>query len=420
MAPLSKQIELSKSDPNLIGSVKLDGSKSISNRVLIIRALSNDQFEFENLSTSDDTHHLKKALANIDGPIDIGHAGTSMRFSTAYYALKEKTQIITGSDRMKQRPIGILVDALREIGGDIEYLEKEGYPPLQINPFKGQITNEIHINGNISSQFISALLLIAPSLPQGLTIHIKNELVSRPYVEMTTELMKFFGAEITWKNHSIQVSPGTYSSQDFRVEADWSAASYYYVLAAFAKELDLKLYGLSEESLQADQAITGIARRFGVETSYGENFIHLKKKDDLIPEFFEYDFIKCPDIAQSVFTLCAGWGTKGLFSGLQTLAIKETDRTKAMANELSKTQVYLSQLPDRFSKKGVNYFMQEGQCTFKDVPVFDSYQDHRMAMSLACLGILNSVRINDPSVVNKSYPTFWKDLESLGFTIQGE
>ncbi len=414
------RITLHKKDRSLSGTIQLDGSKSISNRLLIIQALCSDDFAIHNISTSKDSQVLENILKSDSLIKDVGHAGTSMRFSTAFYAMQKGTQEITGSDRMKQRPIGPLVNALNHLGADIQYKDKEGYPPLMVGPFRGMQTQHIPLDASISSQFISALLLIAPHLVKALEIKLIGDLVSRPYIEMTIDLMKEFGAEVTWANNLITIQPQPYQAKDYTVEADWSAASYYYVMAAFANELDLKLNGLFRESLQGDAVIQEIMKNFDIHTAFTLDGVHLTKTHELAPPFLEYNFIKAPDIAQSVFTLCAGTGTSGLFSGLKTLHIKETDRIKAMQTELEKLQVYLSKLPPRFSKnKEVQYYMQEGRTKWPEQMVtFETYKDHRMAMSLACLAMFHKIHIEDPKVVEKSYPNFWDDLISLGFTIQ--
>ncbi len=416
MAINSDPITLHKDSKILKGTIQLDGSKSISNRLLIIQALCEDEFEIKHLSTSDDTSVLKNALKEGPETIDIGHAGTSMRFSTAFFALNSDTQIITGSNRMKERPIGPLVDALNSLGANITYVEKEGYPPLKVGSFTNKNVDEIKINAGISSQFITAILLIAPYLKNGLTIHLEGSLVSRSYIHLTIEIMRYYGIEIQWNENAITISPGKYSAKASTVESDWSAASYYYVMAAFANEVDLELTGLQEDSFQGDAAIKTIMESFGIKTSPTDQGIRLQKTENSIP-FLEYDFITCPDIAQSIFVLCGGLGVNGLFSGLQTLSIKETDRIKAMQTELAKLQVYLSKLPERFSKSDMDFYMQDGKASFSEGVEFDTYKDHRMAMSLACLAMLFPVTIKEKNVVSKSYGNFWKDLESLGFSL---
>ena len=403
------------------GEITLSGSKSISNRVLLIRALCVEKFEIFNLSDSDDTISMEKLISSSDGILDAHHAGTTFRFLTAYFSRKSGTQILTGSERMKQRPVKALVDALNSLGANIEYLEKDGYPPLKINPPSDSVKNEISLPANISSQYITALLLISPVIPGGLTIRLEGEIVSAPYIEMTIGIMQYFGVKVDWNGQTLHVAHQTYVPKDYHVEADWSAASYYYIIAGFSNSADIILKGLHKNSLQGDSAIAEIANKFSIETTFNDHEIRiLKPQKSVSPDHFEYNFIKVPDIAQSISVLCAGLGTHGLFSGLQTLKIKETDRIAALQNELAKVGVFLNKMPDRLSKKtGIEYYMQEGKCMSDElnIPEVNTYNDHRMAMSFAPIGLLFPIRINDPQVVSKSYPLFWKDLGILGFEI---
>ncbi|MEY4902313.1 MAG: hypothetical protein RLZZ292_128 [Bacteroidota bacterium] len=414
-------LNISRPNRQIIGEITLDGSKSISNRVLIVRALCNAPFEIKNISTSKDTQTLLHLLENTTGNVyDAGPAGTTFRFLTAYLAMKEGTQIMTGSERMKQRPIGNLVDALRKIGAHIEYLENEGYPPLMIHsPNRIGGTNQLSIPANVSSQFITALLLIAPSLPEGLELTLEGNIVSRSYIEMTLEMMAYFGIKTTWEGNTIVVKAQTYQAKSFTVEADWSAASYYYAIAAFAEEdLDLQLNGLYSNSTQGDSALVKMMPSLGIETTFNEKGIHLSKKGTVEP-FFEWDFIRCPDIAQTLAVICGGLGVQGVFTGLETLRIKETDRILALQNELGKMQVWLSKLPARFSKKHPEkeYYTTEGKAVLDETITFPTYEDHRMAMAFAPLAMLGNINIEEPNVVVKSYPQFWEDLKGLGFEI---
>lgn len=410
---------LSKSDRNIKGRIRLDGSKSISNRALIIRALCEESFDIHHLSTSNDSTTLLKLLKNIEGDaeLDAGAAGTTFRFMTAYLALQAGSQILTGSARMKQRPIGVLVDALRQLGANIEYLENEGYPPLKIHTPQLTNSNHIKIPASVSSQYISALLMIAPILPNGLALELTGKIVSRPYIEMTLRLMDYFGIQHEWNDQIIKVAPQKYRAKDFTVEADWSAASYYYAIAAFADHLDLHLEGLNQKSLQGDAVIAELMTAFGVSTHYSDHSLHLQKTDTIAP-MFEQDFIQCPDIAQTLAVICAGMGISGLFTGLETLKIKETDRIEALKNELAKVQSWFSQLPAKFSKKSEKeYYMLEGKAQLEH-PTFATYEDHRMAMAFAPLSMLGKITIEEPMVVSKSYPRFYEDLESIGFKIE--
>ncbi len=410
---------ISKPNRRIVGELTLDGSKSISNRILIIKALCEKDFEVHHLSTSKDTTTLVKLLAQKDSNVfDAGAAGTTFRFMTAYLALQNGTQILTGSERMKQRPIGKLVNALRSLGCNIEYLENEGYPPLKINTPNELIINELSIAADTSSQYITALLLIAPTLPEGLRLTLEGNIVSLPYIKMTLALMAHFGVQHAWEGNTIVVKRQAYEAKNITVEADWSAASYYYSIAAFADELDLTLNGLFADSLQGDAVVSKMGELFGISTENTEGGIRLTKSEKPVTELFEWDFLECPDIAQTLAVLCAGVGVQGLFTGLETLFIKETDRVAALKNELAKMNVSFSKLPLRFSQKTQKqYFMVEGKAQFDTTPVFPTYEDHRMAMSFAPLAMLHPVDIEDPSVVVKSYVEFWDDLKTLGFEV---
>jgi 3-phosphoshikimate 1-carboxyvinyltransferase len=416
--------EISKSDRRIVGDITLDGSKSISNRLLIIKALCKKPFEIHNLSTSKDTQTLDKLLnqPTSENTFDCGAAGTTFRFLTAYLALQNGTHILTGSERMKQRPIGKLVTALRSLGCNIDYLENEGYPPLQINAPNDLTINELSIAADTSSQYITALLLIAPTLPNGLRLTLQGTIVSLPYINMTLALMQHFGVQHAWDGNTIIVEKQDYVSKNITVEADWSAASYYYALAVFADELDLTLRGLFKDSLQGDSVATDLGFHFGVDTIFDadtEGVLKLKKTGNPMIELFEWDFLKCPDIAQTFAVICAGTGVQGLFTGLETLFIKETDRVEALKTELAKGNTYFTKLPIRFSRRSQKqFFTIEGQLGFAETPTFPTYEDHRMAMSFAPLAMYQPVRIEDPSVVNKSYGNYWRDLTVLGFDIK--
>ncbi len=406
------RIRLHKKDRILKGEISLPGSKSIANRALIIQALCDEPFEISNLSSAKDTRTLLKLLESSENTLDAGPAGTTFRFMTAYLSLQVGTQILTGSERMKQRPIGVLVEALNELGTNIEYLDKEGYPPLRIHPSESiGKKNEISVAADISSQYISALLMIAPQLPEGLTIHFKGEPVSLPYIRMTLNMMAFFGIRYEENRYSITVFPQKYQAKDFGVEADWSAASYYYALAAISDEAELRINGLFEQSLQGDSVIAKISELFGVTTDFHDKYIILRKgKKISLPSHFEYDFTECPDIAQTVAVICAALGISAKFEGLKTLRIKETDRIDALKQELAKTKVIIT---PHSTEQGEGMDIN-GKCIV-DAPCFSTYEDHRMAMALAPLALLSPIEIEEPEVVVKSYPDFWKDLESLGF-----
>jgi len=402
--------KFNKKDKILKGTIVLNGSKSISNRALIIRALSGHDFKIHKLSNAEDTQTLDRLLKSDESLLDVKAAGTTFRFLTAYLSLQSDTQTLTGSARMKQRPVGPLADALQRLGADIQYLEKDGYPPIKIgSPNIGQ-SNQLTIDAGISSQFISALLMIAPNLPNGLELTLAGNIVSQPYIDMTLNLMGYFGIKWEQKENIIFIKPQKYQSRDFTVEADWSAASYYYTLAALADEADLQLDGLFETSVQGDAVLAEMMTTFGVETTFNESGIRLyKKANTKMPEVFSYDFLSCPDIAQSLAVVCAGLGVKADFTGLQTLRIKETDRIDALEKELDKVGI-------QFSKSESDAFAFSGKAVV-NAPIFDTYEDHRMAMSLAALALYGNVLVNEPDVVQKSYPLFWDDLESLGFLV---
>jgi 3-phosphoshikimate 1-carboxyvinyltransferase len=412
--------KISKKNKNIVGSIELESSKSISNRVLIIRALCDYSFQINRLSGAKDTQTLLRLLDQKDTTFDAGHAGTTFRFMTAFLATQQGTQIMTGSERMQQRPVGELVTALNELGADIKYLKNEGYPPLEINtPTDFGKNNQLSILATTSSQFITALLLIAPTLPNGLELTLEGNIVSRPYIEMTLSLMDFFGVKNTWKGNKISIAPQKYTAQTFTVESDWSAASYYFSMAAFAEELDLELIGLQENSLQGDSAIVEMMEEFGVKTTFSEHGLRLTKNDEEKTPLFEYDFLRCPDIAQTLAVACAGVGIQGLFSGLETLRVKETDRIAALKNELAKVNSRFYALPKRFSQKSTKeYFSLEEKAVWEQTPTFSTYEDHRMAMSFAPLAMFSPIQIEHPNVVEKSYPDFWNDFKKLDFEIE--
>jgi len=413
---------VSKKDRNLFGEIHLDGSKSISNRALIIRALSGGHFKIDHLSSSKDTE-LMQRLLKTEGPIlDAGAAGTTFRFMTAFLAFQGGTQTLTGTDRMKQRPVGVLVEALRKLGANIEFLENEGYPPLKIHPpQKERVANELDIPADTSSQYISALLMIAPTVPQGITINLKGNIVSRPYLEMTLRMMAYFGVKHEWEGQQIRVAPQTYEPKDFLVEADWSAASYWYAMAAFSDECDLTLHGLFEESLQGDSVLPQMMKGLGVESEFNGHSVRLTKSSNSAKPLFEWDFLPCPDLAQTLAVVCAGKGVHGVFTGLETLRIKETDRIAALKAELAKVNTQLIKLPPHFSKNSTKeFYMIDGKAALGSVPVFETYEDHRMAMAFAPLAFFGKIQIQDPDVVGKSYPMFWEDLKKVGFEIGEE
>lgn len=410
-----KSILLSKDDSILKGVISLPGSKSISNRALILQALSNNHFNIHELSEAKDSSVLKNILSEDihQGAVDVGPAGTTMRFLTAYFSIKENVDIIlTGSARMQERPIRILTDALGELGADIAFENKSGFPPLRIKGKKLNKTKQISIPGNISSQYISALLLIAPLLPDGLIIDLKGEITSEPYISMTLSLMEYMGIHFERKEQNITIPSQEINGRDIYIEPDWSSASYWYGMAACAQEADLLLKGLKKESLQGDAAIAEIMKDFGVETIFSKDGARLIKSGES-KENIHIDFKNCPDLAQTVIVCSALLGKNISVSGLETLKIKETDRVLALQQELSKLGIV-------FFQKAENYFLDTKDKNFStSSPVYiKTYEDHRMAMSFAMLALKGiEVEMENPQVVEKSYPGFWNDLKKCGFKI---
>ncbi len=393
----------------LSGEVTLDGSKSISNRVLVIQALTEGDFEIKGLSTSDDTNALLAALKSKEPLKDVGAAGTTMRFLTAYYALQKGEWILTGSERMKQRPIGILVDALGHLGADIQYLEGEGCPPLKIQggTLKG---GKVRMSAGVSSQYLSALLMIAPVLKEGLVLELEGQLVSRPYLMMTLNVMHYFGIEYSFEGNIITIAPQAYIARNFVVEADWSAASYYYGMAVLSSTANIYLKGLHKESLQGDRVLVEMMETLGIKSEFTEEGVRLSKAGEL-PQTFQYNFMECPDLAQTLAVACAGARIPAIFDGLITLSIKETDRTAALRDELAKFGVV-------FQGEGDHWEMTVEQANFeaKKRITIATYHDHRMAMAFAALALKykGGLIIENAMVVTKSYGNFWEDLKQVG------
>jgi 3-phosphoshikimate 1-carboxyvinyltransferase len=384
---------------------------------LIIRALCKDHFEIHRLSGSDDTDALVTMLASTDDVLYSGHAGSSYRFMVAKACLDNHEVTINASEQLRRRPIGPLVKALQTLGADITYLNKEGFPPLIINPSKhfGQKINEVTLQAGISSQYLTALLLIAPVLPNGLTIHLAGDPISVSYIHMTLAMMEYFGVGHTWTGNTIRIEHGAYKAKDYTVEGDWSAASYFYSMAALAEKAEIHIEGLGQHSIQGDAVTHEIFTQLGVETTFKENGVLIKKKEvsERIKDF-SYDFSHCPDIAQTMMVTLAGLGIKGVLSGLRTLRIKESDRIMAMHTELARVKTKLNVKEEGDSITALIF----GKAKWKDRGKFDTYEDHRMAMSLTPLALLNPIIIKEPEVVSKSYPGFWKDIESIGVKIE--
>lgn len=422
-------------------TIDLPASKSLSNRALILSALCDGKCRLEHLSDCDDTRVMLSALKEesssaVVSPriVDIGAAGTSMRFLTAYFAQCEGAEVImTGTDRMKQRPIGILVDALRALGADIEYAEQEGFPPLRISGRKLR-GGKLSMDGSTSSQYISAILMIAPKLNEGLELTLEGEVTSRPYIDMTLRMMEEFGVKTSWTSDlSLRVDPQSYRASRYAVESDWSAASYWYQICLLATDMLTDYYsyllkGLKAESLQGDSRIKDLFAELGVKTQFtGEGAIisHIFAKDSLpqteeekkardafnFPDRCTWNLCNQPDLAQTMIATCCAIGYPFDISGLHTLRIKETDRLAAMQTELAKFGYsLLIEGDDRMSWDGT-------ELSDKQAPIIDTYHDHRMAMSLAPMAVFGDLYICNPEVVSKSYPAFWDHLRSAGFSI---
>ena len=402
-----KDLTLRHQSGNLHGRIQITGSKSESNRMLLLQALY-PQITLDNLSNSDDTVAMKSGLESDKNMVDIGHAGTSMRFLSAYYStLENQEKILTGSSRMQERPIGVLVDALRQLGADISYLKNEGYPPLLIKG-KRLTASEVHLSANISSQYITALMLIAPSLPDGLRLYLEGKITSIPYIEMTLSLLHKIGVDAIFSGQHIQVFPKKDITQiTHAVESDWSSASYYFSMVALAKEADVSLSTYKKDSLQGDRVLMDVYQQFGVKSSIENNTLALKKQT-IGSTHVQLDLSDAPDIAQTIAVTCYGLGLSCSLTGLHTLKIKETDRLVALQNELSKLGATI-EITDK------SLHLHKRTNPIRPNVLIETYHDHRMAMAFAPLGLLVPIRIQDADVVTKSYPGFWKDLEQNGF-----
>jgi 3-phosphoshikimate 1-carboxyvinyltransferase len=388
--------------------INITGSKSESNRLLILQA----QFPniiIENLSDSDDTFVLQKGLKINNGIVDVHHAGTAMRFLTAYFSAKPNSEItLTGSPRMQERPIGILVDALKSLGAEIEYLKNEGFPPLKIKG-KNLQKNNIEIKADVSSQYISALMLVAPMLPNGLKISLKGKATSIPYIEMTLSLLKSIGINGNFKNNEI-VIPSTKKIENavVTVESDWSSASYFYSLVALSENCKITLISFLKESFQGDSALVQIYESLGVQTVFNssEKNISLSKKNIELPDSLLLNLSNTPDLAQTIAVTCFGLGISCKLTGLHTLKIKETDRLSALKNELEKLGAAI-QIDEN------SLYLEKNSQIYSNKTI-ETYKDHRMAMAFAPLAVKTDLTILDAEVVSKSYPSFWKDLKKTG------
>ena len=392
-------------------TIYLNSSKSESNRLLIIKALSEMEITIKNLSKANDSVLLKNLLESENLVVwDAQDAGTSFRFLTSFLAIKKEHVVLSGTERMKQRPVKVLVDALNKIGAEILYLENEGFPPIYVKGKINQVKNKLDIPGDISSQYISSLLLIAPLLEKGIEINIEEPFYSRPYVNMTLNLMNSFGIKSEVKGNKISIKNQEFSSGSYIVESDWSAASYWYSILSISDNINnLTLQGLKKKSNQGDSVISELMKSFGINTQYKEDGIVLTKiKFDT--EKIELDFRDCPDLAQTILVVAAYHKIKLKISGVESLKIKETDRLLAMKNELKK-------IGCDFYEEGNYWILEKRSREIDDELSIDTYKDHRMAMAFAPLASKKSIIINDPDVVVKSYPTYWEDLKKVGFII---
>ena len=411
--------KVSHPDAILKGSIHLSGSKSESNRLLILKEVLGLNIDLVNLSDSNDTSILSEILMSFKKnsrlEFNVGDAGTAMRFLTAFFAIQNGVFMLTGSERMKERPIKDLVEALRNLGAEIEYLQEEGFPPLRINgkKLKG---GKIEMNATVSSQFSTALLLIAPLFEDGLVIRLKGEPVSFSYLQMTIQLLRQFGVDIHFDGNEIYVSPLSKSVVEYpkswMIESDWSSASYWFEMAALSREADLTIFGLKENSLQGDSICMEIFERLGLNCFFEENCLRIQKSEySVFPDKFAFHFSSCPDLVQTMAITCAALKIESQFSGIMNLHIKETDRMYSLQNELIKVGVRIEK------KSDTEYLIPSCQLTINEC-VFETYGDHRMAMCFAPLALVsNGIELKNTEVVEKSYTNFWNDLRKLGFCI---
>ena len=391
--------------------IKVTGSKSESNRLLILQTLF-PWLQIENLSHSDDTIALSKGVVVDKGVVDVHHAGTAMRFLAAYFASQEGKEILlTGSERMQERPIGVLVNALRKLGAEIEYTKNEGFPPLKIVG-KKLTEDKVSIKANVSSQYISALMLIAPSLVNGLKIYLEGEVTSIPYIKMTLSLLHQLGVVGSFSENTISISPIKNTKETtITVESDWSSVSYFYSIVALSKELSITLYSYKQDSLQGDSALAELYRSFGVSTSFDTeaSAMTIAKENINLPSSVSFNLVNTPDIAQTIAVTCFGMGIGCELTGLHTLKIKETDRLVALKNELEKLGAHIEVTNDSL--------LLSPRKELKENIAIETYHDHRMAMAFAPLALKAPITILDSGVVSKSFPTFWEDLSKLGFQV---
>lgn len=402
--------QISKEGKNLHGNINISGSKSESNRLLTLRAYTSF-FNINNLSDSDDTKTMISSLKSNKEEINIGHAGTAMRFLTSYYSsILNSSKILTGSSRMKERPILILVEALNNLGADIEYIDKKGYPPIKIN---GKLIygNEIALPADVSSQYISSLMMLGVSINQGLKIKLSTKITSLPYIHMTKKIIERIGGTVDIKPDEIIIKQLVSNKiPDQIVESDWSSASYFYSLVALSDSSDITLSSFFNNSIQGDSRIVDIYKQFGVETKFLNDKIYLKKNNIDLPNSISINLRDNPDLAQTIVVTCLGLGVNCKLEGLHTLKLKETDRLLALKREIEKFEVDCVTISNQSITLKNNSKLKSGVS-------INTYDDHRMAMSFAPLSMINPIIIINPEVVSKSYLNFWNDLESLGFKI---
>ncbi len=399
----TKSLNIQSTEINLL--INLPASKSISNRALILNALAYSPFDIQNLSDCDDTLVTVKALDSNDTTFDIGAAGTAMRFLTAFLSKTVGEWVITGSERMKNRPIKLLVDALTSLGARIEYVEKEGFPPLRIFG-SALMGGEISLNGGVSSQYISAMMMIAPYMQNGLKIKLEGNVISVPYIRMTMSMMKEYGVDVTFENNEIDIKPQLYKPIQYKVESDWSAASYWYEILSVSGKGQLFLQALNANSSQGDSKVAELFEQLGVNTDYQPDGVLLTTSDNYVSKF-EYDFVDQPDLAQTFAVTCCLKNIPFHFKGLQSLKIKETNRIAALINELAKLgYVIFEPTEGELEWAGERCEAAQGIC-------IATYDDHRMAMAFAPAALKIPIVIEEPKVVSKSYPNFWKDFDKL-------
>ncbi|MDR3652380.1 MAG: 3-phosphoshikimate 1-carboxyvinyltransferase [Paludibacter sp.] len=399
----NKRLQITSTNINL--QISLPASKSISNRALILNALSYSPYDIQNLSDCDDTRVTVRVLDSNDTTFNIGAAGTAMRFLTAFLSKTVGEWVITGSERMKQRPIKLLVDALNSLGARIEYIENDGFPPLRIFG-SALMGGEIRLNGGVSSQYISALMMIAPYMQNGLKIILEGNIISIPYINMTMSMMNEFGVDVSFEKNVVEIKPQTYKPVQYKIESDWSAASYWYEILSVAEKGKIFLKGLNQHSYQGDSKVADLFEQLGVKTEYtSEGVLLTATKNNVLK--FEYDFIDQPDLAQTFAVTCCLKNIQFNFKGVQSLKIKETNRIEALINELAKLGYLLFE-----PTEGQLAWTGERCEPFKEISI-STYEDHRMAMAFAPAALKCPITIENPEVVSKSYPNFWEDLEQL-------